>query len=177
MQLRAALQETNRQLEQRVQERTAELQNALRKLSELNQLKSNIVANISHELRTPLTHIKGYLELLMAEVMGPLSSDQANALEVMQRSTERLERQIEDLILFSIASRGEFSLRLVSRDVDDLFEAIVKRSQTKALEKGSICRQWFLEKSSLSRSMKKNSPGLWFNWSTMPSNLHPQRAG
>jgi signal transduction histidine kinase len=117
MQLRAALQETNRQLEQRVQERTAELQNALNKLSELNQLKSNIVANISHELRTPLTHIKGYLELLIAELMGPLSPEQVGALEVMQRSTERLERQIEDLILFSIASRGEFSLRLTSINV------------------------------------------------------------
>jgi len=135
MQLRAALQETNRQLEQRVQERTAELQNALHKLSELNQLKSNIVANISHELRTPLTHIKGYLELLIAEMMGPLSQDQVSALEVMQRSTERLERQIEDLILFSIASRGEFSLRLASKNVGALFETIIKRSQTKALEK------------------------------------------
>jgi len=135
MQLRAALQETNRQLEQRVQDRTAELQSALNKLSELNQLKSNIVANISHELRTPLTHIKGYLELLITEMMGPLSEDQVSALEVMQRSTERLERQIEDLILFSIASRGEFSLRLAPKSVDALFEAIIKRSQTKALEK------------------------------------------
>jgi signal transduction histidine kinase len=135
MQLRAALQETNRQREQRVQERTAELQNALNKLSELNQLKSNIVANISHELRTPLTHIKGYLELLMAQLMGPLSQEQISALEVMQRSTERLERQIEDLILFSIASRGEFSLRLASKNIASMFDAIIKRSQTKALEK------------------------------------------
>jgi signal transduction histidine kinase len=72
-QLRAALQEANQQLveanqqlERRVEERTAELQRALEKLAELNQLKANIVANISHELRTPLTHLKGYLELLLA---------------------------------------------------------------------------------------------------------------
>ena len=78
LQLRTALQEANQQLvdanqqlEHRVQERTAELQRAMEKLAEVNQLKANIVANISHELRTPLTHLKGYLELLLAGDLGP----------------------------------------------------------------------------------------------------------
>src|SRR5215207_3116492 len=62
--LRSALQAANRTLERRVEERTAELQMALERVSELSQLKSNFIANITHELRTPLTHIKGYLELL-----------------------------------------------------------------------------------------------------------------
>ncbi|MBU4226011.1 MAG: hypothetical protein KKC71_09345, partial [Chloroflexi bacterium] len=47
IQLRNALEDANRYLERRVQERTAELQLALRKLSELNQMKNNFVANIS----------------------------------------------------------------------------------------------------------------------------------
>src|SRR5919199_680295 len=62
IQLRSALQATNRSLERRVEERTAELQKALQRVSELSQLKANFVSNISHELRTPLTHIKGYIE-------------------------------------------------------------------------------------------------------------------
>ena len=61
--LRSALQAANRTLERRVRDRTAELQDALKRLSELGELKANFVANVSHELRTPLTHIKGYLEL------------------------------------------------------------------------------------------------------------------
>src|SRR3990172_1175386 len=76
IQLRSALQAANRTLEHRVEERTAELQKALERVSELSQLKSNFVANISHELRTPLTHIKGYVELLITESLGPLTEEQ-----------------------------------------------------------------------------------------------------
>ena len=54
IQLRSALQAANRNLELRVQERTAELQEALQRLNELSQMKANFVANVSHELRTPL---------------------------------------------------------------------------------------------------------------------------
>lgn len=111
IQLRNALQAANRNLERRVQERTQELQRALERLSELNQLKANFVANISHELRTPLTHIKGYIELLISESLGPLTEEQRYALQVSQRSVERLERLIEDLIMFSLASRRELSIK------------------------------------------------------------------
>ena len=70
IQLRSALQAANRTLERRVEERTAELQKALERVSELSQLKANFVSNISHELRTPLTHIKGYVELLVTGITG-----------------------------------------------------------------------------------------------------------
>jgi signal transduction histidine kinase len=135
MQLRAALQESNQQLERRVQERTQELQDALRKLSELNQLKSNLIANISHELRTPLTHIKGYIELLFGGVLGDLNTQQLAAIQVVQRATDRLEQQIDDLIRYSLASRGEFTLRFALCDLPDLFNQIIQRCLEKASEK------------------------------------------
>ena len=95
IQLRSALQTANRTLERRVAERTAELQKALERVSELSQLKSNFVANISHELRTPLTHIKGYIELMVTESLGPLTEEQRHALQVSQQSTGRLESLID----------------------------------------------------------------------------------
>ncbi len=132
--LRAALQETNQQLEQRVQERTAELRLALKKLSELNQIRSNIISNLSHELRTPLTHIKAYLDLLITGYFGANMVDQLDALKVMQKSSNRLEQLIDDLIRFSLASQGEFTLKLSEIDIGNLCTRLIDQSRAKAEE-------------------------------------------
>jgi signal transduction histidine kinase len=132
IQLRNALEDANRFLEHRVQERTSELQEALRKLSELSQMKANFVANISHELRTPLTHVKGYLELLSTGSLGPLSEEQRKALQVSQRATGRLESLIDNLILFSLAARGEMTLRLTPVNLNKVAGEIINYSLPKA---------------------------------------------
>lgn len=141
--LRAALEEANQnlldanqQLEQRVEERTAELQRAMTKLSEINQLKANLVANISHELRTPLTHLKGYLELLLAGDLGPVNEQQQNALTIMERSSERLSRLIEDLILFSVSERDKLQLRIAPFAIRALCVVAIHKTNHKAKERG-----------------------------------------
>jgi signal transduction histidine kinase len=136
LQLRSALQAANRTLERRVEERTIELQNALHRLNELNELKANFVSNISHELRTPLTHMKGYVELLVTESLGPLTNEQKHALQVSQRSTTRLESLIDDLIMFSMASRGELSLKQERTDIRRLVNLCIKSAQQKAESRG-----------------------------------------
>ncbi len=135
MQLRAALQDANQQLERRVEERTAELQKAMAKLAELNQLKANIVANISHELRTPLTHLKGYLELILAGDLGPVNDAQHNALLVMEKSSDRLGRLIEDLILFSVSERDQIHLRVNTFSLSPVCVTAIHKSGGKARER------------------------------------------
>lgn len=136
IQLRSALQAANRTLERRVEERTAELQKALERVSELSQLKSNFISNISHELRTPLTHIKGYVELLITESLGPVTEEQRHALQVSQQSTNRLEVLIEDLIMVSLASRGELSVKQENVDIRRLAHLAVKSYSNAAQERG-----------------------------------------
>jgi signal transduction histidine kinase len=119
-----------------VEERTAELQKALERVSELSQLKANFVSNISHELRTPLTHIKGYVELLVTESLGSITDEQRHALQVSQQSTGRLEALIEDLILFSLASRGELSVMHENVDLRRLVNLSIKAYASKAEERG-----------------------------------------
>ena len=130
-QLQDALRQANRDLEIRVQERTRDLQHALDRLTELNQLKSNFIANITHELRTPLTHIKGYTELLSDGSLGPLSEEQIDAFEVMERSIRSLETLINDLIRFSDSARGEISLRLSPFTVRQLLRRVVSQVEEK----------------------------------------------
>jgi signal transduction histidine kinase len=132
LKLQEALQQSNRQLEQRVQERTIELQRALSKLSQLNELKSNFISNISHELRTPLTHMKGYLSIFTDGGLGPLTSHQEEALEVVMRAEGRLEKLIEDLIQFSLAARSELSLNLTSASLTELIQAVFSRVKRQA---------------------------------------------
>jgi signal transduction histidine kinase len=132
LQLQDALQQANRRLEHRVQERTLDLQNALSKLSQLSRLKSDFISNISHELRTPLTHIKGYLVLLSDGSLGQLTNMQADALSVINRAEERLEILINDLIQFSQAASGEFTLKLGPVNLPGIIDQAVQRSIPRA---------------------------------------------
>jgi signal transduction histidine kinase len=136
IQLRSALQAANRTLEHRVEERTAELQKALERVSELSQLKSNFISNISHELRTPLTHIKGYVELLITESLGPLTEEQQHALQVSQQSTIKLETLIEDLIMVSLAARGELTLKQENVDIRRLANLVANSYAQQAEARG-----------------------------------------
>lgn len=136
IELRTALQTANRSLDRRVRERTEELQQALERLSELGEMKSNFVANISHELRTPLTHIKGYLELLANNTLGDLSGEQRHAIEVSRKAAARLEKLIEDLLMFSRASHGEVSFRQEVLDIRLLSERAVESVRSKAEQAG-----------------------------------------
>jgi signal transduction histidine kinase len=135
IQLRSALQTANRNLEHRVQERTAELQKALERLSELTQMKANFISNVSHELRTPLTHVKGYLELMITGSLGPVSEEQTHALEVSQKATARLEAMIDDLIMFSLTSKGELSIKQGAVDIRRLANLAVKSAEEKAADR------------------------------------------
>jgi signal transduction histidine kinase len=140
LQLQRALQQSNRQLEKRVADRTTDLQQALKELSDLNELKSNFVANISHELRTPLTHLKGYLMLFADGDMGEIAPDQQQAIEVMVRAETRLEQLIEDLIQFSLMSQGEMSLNRVNTTLADLLSSAADRVEKFALNRGVTMR-------------------------------------
>ena len=101
-------------------------------------LKANFVSNISHELRTPLTHIKGYMNLLAEGEMGPLNQSQLEGVNVIMRAEERLEQLIENLIQFSLVSRGGLNLEIKKVDLNTLIKASLDRISVKA-QKHEIC--------------------------------------
>lgn len=106
------------------------LENTLReqytKLRELDQMKNDFVNAISHDLRTPLTSILGYSEFLDEGVAGPLNSQQADYLHQIQKSTERLERMVNDLLDFARLEAGTFKLTLEEVDVVTEIKAVAE---------------------------------------------------
>lgn len=132
--LQAALQASNRQLEERVAQRTAELEEALKKVNEVNHLKVDFVSNISHELRTPLAQIKGYAVMMRDGMLGELQAEQSEAIHATITAAERLEQLIEDLIRFASAARGELVIGSSVFSLSDLIHSMVNRAYTKAIK-------------------------------------------
>jgi signal transduction histidine kinase len=126
-QLQDALHQSNQFLEQRVQDRTAELQQALDKLTELNRLKNDFISNVSHELRTPLAHMVGYIDLLSAEALGPLSEEQRSALRVLEKSYKRLHNLIDNLLFLAFDSVESLHLEAGPVDISDLFTSVTQQ--------------------------------------------------
>lgn len=112
-----ALNRLNEELENNVEERTAELmlqtkelEAANKRLTELDEIKSALVSSISHELRTPLTSIRGFAKLAGKDFQRyfmPLASTseldkkggRINAnLEIIENEGERLTRLINDFL-------------------------------------------------------------------------------
>jgi len=132
VELQTALQASNRQLEQRVAERTAALEDAFKKLNKVNQIKANFVSNISHELRTPLAQVKGYAALVSDGILGPLNPEQGDAMRAASKALDRLETLIEDMIRFATAARGELIVNASVFCISDTISSIVNRSAAKA---------------------------------------------
>jgi len=130
--LQSALRSANVRLEQRVADRTRELEQAYRKLTELDQLKGNFISNVSHELRTPLTKIKGFNALLAAGDLGALTAEQQQAVEVMGRGVSELERLVGDLIQFATGARGQMVLRPAVIHVAETLEQAVAALRDRA---------------------------------------------
>lgn len=100
-------------LEQRVEQRTAELVHA-------NRAKDEFLANMSHELRTPLNSVLGFSETLLEGVRGPLAPAQEQAVQLIHASGEHLLGLINDVLDVSRIEAGKFEIRPELVSVNDI---------------------------------------------------------
>lgn len=77
----------------------ATIQEANRKLAQLDEFKSNLIDTVSHELRTPLTSIKGYTSRLLRYDSSLDSETRIKSLKVVKQQADRLGRLVEDLLV------------------------------------------------------------------------------
>jgi signal transduction histidine kinase len=113
----------------------AEVEKLVEGLRELDEMKSRFVSSVSHELRTPLTSIRGYVEMLADEEVGPLEEEQQKYATVALRNVARLQRIIDDLLTLSRLDAGRLELRLEPLDVADLLADIREAVEPLAAER------------------------------------------
>ncbi len=97
--------------------------------------KSKFVSVVSHELRIPMTSIRGYTDLLRKEIVGPINTQQANFLEVIQSNVERMSVLVSDLSDISRIETGTLKLERVSVSISGSIEEVVRSLQPKLEEK------------------------------------------
>jgi signal transduction histidine kinase len=105
------LREHTERVVERLEQQVRQLRSANGELQELDRLRRHFLASLSHELRTPLTSVKGYLELLDLEALGPLLPAQREALGVVGRNIETLARQVNNLLYLQEVRGSELQLR------------------------------------------------------------------
>ncbi len=127
------IQANTRELDQRVRERTIELEKANEKLKDVNREKDTFLANVSHELRNPLNVVDGYLQFLEAS---NLDEEQSSDVRKSRKAAKALLELINDILDYQkITMRGitlepeKVDLPQFVEDVKDSMEIHAERNK------------------------------------------------
>ncbi len=142
----AELQELNQTLEDRIRQRTAEIEAINKQILEATRHKSEFLANMSHELRTPLNAVIGFSEILLDRMLGDLNSKQEEYLhdimtsgldlhDIMTSGLDLLSL-INDILDLSKIEAGRMELDLNIFDLPILLDNTVKFIKERASRHG-----------------------------------------
>jgi signal transduction histidine kinase/CheY-like chemotaxis protein len=132
--LSSALEQKAHEMEDRVEERTAQLRHAQTQAEAASRAKSEFLATMSHELRTPLNGMIGMLELLKDAKLGETEASYFHSLDV---STRALQGVISDILDFSSIEAGKLVLEKESFPLQNLVEECASIFGSKSLERGA----------------------------------------
>ena len=105
--------------------RTSELQAALRRAQEVDQLKTQLLSTVSHELRTPLTSIRGQTTTLLDYADQITPHELREALQIVDDEAARLDELISHVLDMSRLEAGQLSVELGATDVRPIVQEVV----------------------------------------------------
>lgn len=110
----------------------ADQREVLHRLEKLDRAKSDFLAAVNHELRTPLTSLTAYLDLVRDGAGGPLPSEAARMLAVVDRNARRLNSLVDDVLTISRMAANDPTMEWAEVDVSSLAHRVVEYSGPEA---------------------------------------------
>jgi two-component system sensor histidine kinase BarA len=133
--LATSVRESNQLMQSEIDRATSQLKEALADLEQAMRAKDQFLARMSHELRTPLTAVLGFSNMLFTEVN---ESKREEQLRVIQRCSTVLLTMIDDVLDFSNADLGGFTLNnsffALDKFIEDLSALFGLQANDKGLE-------------------------------------------
>jgi signal transduction histidine kinase/DNA-binding response OmpR family regulator len=120
-------------LEQRVHERTEQLERAQHAAEAATQAKSEFLANMSHEIRTPMNAILGMSYLAL---QSGLDAKQRNYVDKVHRAAESLLGIINDILDFSKIEAGKLEVESIPFQLGEVFDQLASLVGMPAEDKG-----------------------------------------
>ncbi|KAA1055189.1 ATP-binding protein [Azospirillum argentinense] len=131
--VRAELLRANQSLDERVRQRTADLEKALRSAEMASLAKMKVLATVSHDLRQPLQGLAAFHELLLKEAPNP-TLQQLGAMA--SASLQAGQRLLDDLLTLSRLEAGVVPVEISAFPLAPLLDQLAAELRTEAESKG-----------------------------------------
>ncbi|MBA4371787.1 MAG: hypothetical protein C0402_02870 [Thermodesulfovibrio sp.] len=118
------LKELNMRLEDKVIERTRDLEKSNTELIKSNQIKARFISNMSHELRTPLNSILGFSEILLEKTFGDLNDKQSRHVTNISSSGKHLLQLVNNILDLAKIEAGKIDLFYEDFDVQQALSEV-----------------------------------------------------
>jgi signal transduction histidine kinase len=104
----------------------ADQEDTVRRLRELDEMKTDFIAITSHELRTPLSGIRGFVDMLHRRGDDLTATEREEFLDIVLVQTDRLIALVDDLLVVSKVEAGALTLSPEDTDVAPFLERVVR---------------------------------------------------